>query len=1826
MKTNHMKRLALMAAVLLLTVLVGTSALAENYSASTMRLLRYAGSVEIFDASGNSRFVLENVRFGSGESMRTGEDGYASVSLDASKIVTLDASSRVQFIQSANHMELLLTEGTLFLDVSEKLDENETLDIKTSTMTVGIRGTVVYLSVLPANEAEALMPHEQTALANGSGKVTLFGVLEGSAAIRYNSAGSEQTMTVSAGQAAVLPDNELSGSAPAVLTDLTRDQLSSFVQEQIENESVLARVKEACPQLFEEYPYTVDGNWEFDGKVTIIAQSASKLYDGTPLTRTGDILVYGLPDEFGISAYAGGARTDAGVSENPVASYTITNKYGDDITAHFPDIETVSGQLVVDPAPMTIWTGSASKPYDGSPLTCAEAGFDLISGNHRYDTPWSNTSLVLSEAEGETLYGLSGTILVHGTNPLTEETREDVLSVGYKMTVHLSDSADQDSIAFVIEKVREDELPEEVLRVYAANPELLQKACEEAGWDEKVIRQRIAALSPAREQTAMKDGLTVPVSMAGGLRRQITNARINIDSGITDYNGRALSGEEATFAEIRIDDDVKVTATGSQTEVGQSQNSYEITWGTVNPQNFAISEDLGVLEVTEPRPALALYAASASKVYDGTPLTANSVSVYNLPNGLRYFAIASGSQTNAGTSANVPGDFWIFDDSGNDLTDSFTEIRRLNGTLTVEPLQLRLDLGCGAVSYAGFASLPSPTITYLNGSHAGETATAARMRSISAVYRFMLFTGDTVTVTVSGMDAGVGQHTLTAEVSYSDGAQGSCVVSSVTGNTVTVTPAALSITTSSASKHYDGTALVSPEVTVEGLQGDDQITVTATGSQTELGESPNTYTIDWGTVDKNNYTISETLGTLTVDGFVDPVYLYAPGISRPYDGTPLVGDEATSEGLPEGYSVVAEFSGSQTEVGETECFITSYQILNADGEDVTESFLNVSTEPGSLTVTPAPLTIATESATKPYDGLPLTAPASVSGLADGETVTVTATGEITIVGEVTNKYTIDWGSTDQENYAVSESLGTLTVTVNPTPITITAHSAQKVYDGTVLMDDGCDVEGLPNDELWAYGFAQGSQTDAGSSENKPTEYMIGDSEENDVSAYFSNVTLVNGTLTVTPVEVQIQILDTTLPFDNGYHRADYQINCDREVTVSSDFSPSVRIDEIMFQMQFSPINVKNAGSWDATCNVIWAYGNQDNYNVTVTDGTLTITPVPLTVTTGSASRAFNNEQLTNDEASITGFTCGEGVTVTATGSITSVGSIPNSYSINWMGWEPTNYAITENLGTLTVTKQTIYISVAGTDSMFDGTLKLPDEITITDADGASYTPTISATDSEITATVSLPGGVSLQVACGGFTNAGTYTYAPTCTLSAGGEDSYEIEIIPSSVTISPLTVVLSASCESPVTYNGEYQGASSLTVLAGPTPTEPPAHIDYSDANAGTIYWDWGDKTAVSLTGGGTNASDTPYDISCTYSMLSGSASNYSFFVSGAQLKIDPAPLTLHTASNTWGYDGTAHHEWGVSYDGLMPADSMLQYSTYTDPDITDVGSVTNTATIYWDGREQNYTLTEDLGTVTVTPAAATIKTSSSTKNYDGTPLTSTSASIEGLVGSETATVTGTGSITNAGETPNTYTIEWGTAKADNYAITEVLGKLTVLPAQIILSSTAGDSVDYNGLSYGLDGGCDVQRPMLVQYNGDTYDATAFGSWSGSTYTAVLPTGDTLQAVISGSGAEPGTVTYAISSYSISPSSSAGNYSVSGSFGDLEIRSIFDTQIFISATSDGGYSVEGWPSVTGITLSDVNVEIDDDYIYRVTSYTITNAKGEDITSRFTNITLFASDD
>ena len=271
MKTSMIQKTAMLLIACVLAFIVCGSSLAEEYSAQTMRLMHYEGNVEILDAGGQPRFVMENVRFASGEAMRTGAESYASVSLDAAKIVTMDQQSLVEFTKENSRIVLKLRDGSLMLDVQKKLDDNETLDIETSTMGVGIRGTIVIVSDHPLDQESGFIQatdagiQNETVVGNASGseygRASTLIVLEGVATVTYQDTdGITHTILVIAGEKVVLISRLGNGRADeAVKTrEISREDLGNYAVKAIEDDPALKeRVDNASNVLIPDRPLQI---------------------------------------------------------------------------------------------------------------------------------------------------------------------------------------------------------------------------------------------------------------------------------------------------------------------------------------------------------------------------------------------------------------------------------------------------------------------------------------------------------------------------------------------------------------------------------------------------------------------------------------------------------------------------------------------------------------------------------------------------------------------------------------------------------------------------------------------------------------------------------------------------------------------------------------------------------------------------------------------------------------------------------------------------------------------------------------------------------------------------------------------------------------------------------------------------------------------------------------------------------------------------------------------------------------------------------------------------------------------------------------------------------------------------------------------------------------------------------------------------------------------------------------------------------------------------------------------------------------------------------
>ena len=120
----------------------------ESAEAAVMQLMKTEGEVAISNASGRDISLIENMNLYNGYLTNTEEASYAWISLDSEKLAKLDAVSETQVRKNGKKLEILLNSGNLYFDISEPLTEEETLNIRTSTMVMGIRGTSGWVKVI----------------------------------------------------------------------------------------------------------------------------------------------------------------------------------------------------------------------------------------------------------------------------------------------------------------------------------------------------------------------------------------------------------------------------------------------------------------------------------------------------------------------------------------------------------------------------------------------------------------------------------------------------------------------------------------------------------------------------------------------------------------------------------------------------------------------------------------------------------------------------------------------------------------------------------------------------------------------------------------------------------------------------------------------------------------------------------------------------------------------------------------------------------------------------------------------------------------------------------------------------------------------------------------------------------------------------------------------------------------------------------------------------------------------------------------------------------------------------------------------------------------------------------------------------------------------------------------------------------------------------------------------------------------------------------------------------------------------------------------------
>ena len=770
--------------------------------------------------------------------------------------------------------------------------------------------------------------------------------------------------------------------------------------------------------------------------VKLTSGSDSKTYDGTPLVKH-DVTVSedGFADGEGATYSYTGTQTDAGSSEN-----TFTYALNEGTLASNYEITTVNGTLTVEAVKTEVKveiTGHTDTvTYDGQ--VHSVSGYDVtnISNKLYSDTAisFTGTAVVSRIVAGTSYMGLTAAQFSNTSANFTNVTfvvHDGWLKVDPKSIIPDGpDTPDEKKTGIEVTKPADSK--------YDGNVHENKPEVKDTKTGATLVEGTDYTLS-YKGDTTNAGTVTVTITGAGNytgshnVEYQITKRNVTLTSATDSkvYDKTPLTNSNITiggdgFAKL---EGASYNVTGSQTNVGDSNNefTYKLNDDT-KASNYNIEVKFGKLYITTQDGQVIVVITGHKKTYDydGTEKTASGYDV-SITEGSTYAEADftfSGNDEVKGTEANTyPMGLKVSDFTNNNTNYSSVMFVVNDGSLVINPKSIIPDKPNTPDEKKTGIEVTNPEdsiydgLPHVNPLTVTDTKTKTDLeenKDYTLTYSSDVINVGTVEVNVKGIGNYTGEFTKTYKI----------------------TPKEYTVTTDSAKKVYDGTALTAGGK-IEGIVDGEVVVVHTTGSQTDVGSTPNTYKLEWKKASSKNYKLKEdSIGTLTVtEQTIDPGK--DPDNPNPnYSGVTINNpSNSVYDGKEHKWSpAVTDKEGNALVVGsDYEVAYSTSDFRNVTGT-ITVTITGIGNYTGTVTrtyeITPKAYTVTTESAKKVYDGTALTAGCKIEGIVSGETVEFTTTGSRTDEGTSKNTYSLKWnGSAIQTNYKLAkESIGDLTVT------------------------------------------------------------------------------------------------------------------------------------------------------------------------------------------------------------------------------------------------------------------------------------------------------------------------------------------------------------------------------------------------------------------------------------------------------------------------------------------------------------------------------------------------------------------------------------------------------------------------------------------------------------------------------------------------------------------------------------------------------------------------------------------------------------------------------
>jgi hypothetical protein len=375
--------------------------------------------------------------------------------------------------------------------------------------------------------------------------------------------------------------------------------------------------------------------------------------------------------------------------------------------------------------------------------------------------------------------------------------------------------------------------------------------------------------------------------------------------------------------------------------------------------------------------------------------------------------------------------------------------------------------------------------------------------------------------------------------------------------------------------------------------------------------------------------------------------------ARTYGDPSFTLGATASSGLPVRYSIL---SGPATVSSDTLTITGAGAVVVEADQAGDDSYNAAPPVQQTFEVNPAPLTVAADNKSMVYGGALPALTASYAGFVNGDSAaSLTAPPILATVpaGSHAGSYAITVSGAADPDYVISYVNGTLTI--NPAPLVITADSKTMVYGGAMPALTA-SYNGLVNGDSPSVVTGLTLSTVPATSHVGSYAITAGGAGDPDYT-----ITLVNGTLTITPAPLTISANNQTMVYGGT------------QPTLTASYTGLVNGDTPASLPTPPTLSTVPATSHVGSYVITAGGGGDPDYTISYLNGALTITPATLTVTADNQTKVYGqvNPPLT---ASYGGFVNGDttAVLIGSPGLATSAGQ-----------YSPVGgYLITAGVGTL----------------------------------------------------------------------------------------------------------------------------------------------------------------------------------------------------------------------------------------------------------------------------------------------------------------------------------------------------------------------------------------------------------------------------------------------------------------------------------------------------------------------------------------------------------------